>query len=152
VIRIAAFVLADAATVREGLLNVLGAGVNVLIRPSYPAELGVPLVALLELEPEDMKAHTVEVTIQADSTALTRVEVRIDTGVSGPFGDLPAYVPLVVPVADAVLPGAGRYEATLTVDDQLLAVLAFRAELAPDSIEQPSEPRMPSPTDLPPFM
>lgn len=41
------FVMCDRATVREGLLHILGAGVSRLGRPSLPAPMGVDLAVLL---------------------------------------------------------------------------------------------------------
>ncbi len=153
-IKVAAFFLADAATVREGLLNVLGAGVNVVVRPTFPAPLGVPLVAVLEVEPDDRTTHQIVVSVQADATPLVQVQVQLEGGASGPFADLPAYVPLVLPVGDARLPQPGRYEAALAIDDQLMSVVAFRAHQSQGAGEQrPQQPGVgTSPTDIPPFV
>jgi hypothetical protein len=46
-------VLCDAASIREGILNVLGAPITRVYRPELPAALGVSLAALFVFEAED---------------------------------------------------------------------------------------------------
>ncbi len=61
--------LCDAATVREGLLHVLGGGVTKLSRPDYPAPLGVQLAVRVTGEwSEASGTHKLEVAlVDADS-------------------------------------------------------------------------------------
>ena len=51
---IQAAILCDSATVREGLLHVLGGGINRLYRSELPAPLGVALALLVAFEPEEV--------------------------------------------------------------------------------------------------
>ena len=56
--------LCDAATVREGLLNVLGAGITRLHREQFPAAMGTQLALLLHSNAKEMgKPHKLLITI-----------------------------------------------------------------------------------------
>ena len=51
--RLAMAILADAANVREGMLNVLSAGVSEMWRKDFPAPFGAVLPLLIELDQKD---------------------------------------------------------------------------------------------------
>lgn len=59
--RIGAAFLADAVTVREGLMHVLGGGVTAIYRPSFPASLDVSLGVLLYARGESGTRGTYEI-------------------------------------------------------------------------------------------
>ena len=64
---VVAALLCDAANVREGLLNVISAGVTRLWRPTVPAPLGVTLALVMELDVDEIRLpHEVQVTITND--------------------------------------------------------------------------------------
>lgn len=50
--RIESAILCDSATVREGLLHILGGGVTRMWRPELPAPLGIALALLIDMERE----------------------------------------------------------------------------------------------------
>lgn len=61
---VTAALLCDAATVREGLLHVLGAGITRLWRAELPAPMNVALALMIELEHETVTLpHEVHVRI-----------------------------------------------------------------------------------------
>ena len=49
--RVDTCLLCEAASVHEGLLNILGGGVTVVTRPEYPSELGLSLAIRVMLHP-----------------------------------------------------------------------------------------------------
>ena len=59
--------LCDAATVREGLLHILGGGITRLNRPSFPAPLGAALALQISVHPTEASvSHRVEAIIQGE--------------------------------------------------------------------------------------
>src|SRR5207302_2267086 len=59
--------LCDYASVREGLLNILGGGVNRLWRAELPAPLNLSLALMVDLHPQEVGApHELGITVQDD--------------------------------------------------------------------------------------
>ena len=114
--------LGDSATVREGLLHVLGGGINRLWREEYPAPLGVTLGLLFEVHPTEMDSeHTLEVVmIDADGQEIGNVgadfAIAPDPDKGRPGETL--ILPLVVPLQNVMLPGAGAYSVEVLIDGQ----------------------------------
>lgn len=130
--------LADHATVREGLLHVLGGGINRVIRDPLPAPLGAMLALMLQPDdPDDLlRTHDLEVTIRhAESESLVAKAVMTlhgATSAPGPLSPVSVAVPLqVVPVAET-----GIHRVTVSLDGEQAASIELEvvkaAEPQPD--------------------
>jgi hypothetical protein len=76
-VEIASALLCDAATVREGLLHVLGGAITRLWRPELPAPFGVVLAVVIEATQDELEnPHEVHVLID-------NVDGRIGEGMGG---------------------------------------------------------------------
>ncbi len=132
-------VLCDAASVREGLLHVLGGGVTLLTRDAFPSRMGVTLAILVDMEVADDAAHTLTVKIRPQGDQQTIAEVRGEFGVGPDSGaealddPLSPMIPLVVPLVDLPLPKPGRYELGVSLDDAPEYILRFDAVAPPDN-------------------
>lgn len=127
------FLLADAATVREGLLHVLGAGVNIVRRPSYPGPLGLSLAILFEVSSDGEPQHAIHVRLTGDDDILLAEVVATTTELPPPpTAGLPALVPVAISLNAVLLPRAGRYRIGMSVDGEPAADLAFDAQQATD--------------------
>lgn len=119
--RIDTALLCDAATVREGLLHVLGGGVTRIHRPGYPAPLAPLSVALRILvhPTETDRKHDLEVRLQGeDGQQLAKFEVEFGIGDPGqlqPGEQVSLPLPLNMP-QEIVLDRAGRYSFELLID------------------------------------
>ena len=111
-------ILCDSATVREGLLHLLGGPINRLWRPNLPAPLGVALAAIVEIEQSELDVpHEIRATISNDLGVLAEVAggfqvgrpPRMETNELG-------YAPFVMPLQGVVTNAYGRHVLTLTVD------------------------------------
>ncbi len=126
--------LCDAATVREGLLHVLGGGVTKLSRPDYPAPLGVQLAVRVTGEwSEASGTHKLEVAlVDADSeqVALFGADLTFQQDPE-PDRELPFSGAFVVPVQAVPLPAPDVYRFIVRLDGAEAAVVPFRAELPP---------------------
>lgn len=127
--RVAAALLCDAASVREGLVHVLGGGLNLLRRHAFPASLGVTLVFVPEV-PEDEATNNHKVTVRVRERGGTEEVARVD-GEWAPdsdpeHADLPSYVPLVIPLNQVAVPQPGAYELVLELDEEEVAVITFK--------------------------
>lgn len=129
--RIDTALLCDAATVREGLLNVLGGGITVVAHPAYPADLGVVLALRIMVHPTEMaSSHRLEILIQGeDGEQITKVDAEV--GVGDPTG---------VPPGDEgemliawnfpgrpKLPSPGRYSFEILIDGNHQTSIPLRA-------------------------
>lgn len=134
--RVTTVMLADAATVREGLLHVLGGGINRLVRDPLPAPLGATLAMLLQ--PDDAadlaRTHDLEITIQhtrsEGKSPVARALMTLSKAASAP-GTLPP-VALVVPIQSVPIVEIGDHKITVSVDGSEVATIEFDVLKAPD--------------------
>lgn len=128
--RISTALLCDAATVREGLLHILGGGVSVMGRGEYPAPMLVQLAILIHQHPTELgRAHVLDVIVQqADGgrVAEASVEWLTPPEAARTLGELAQ--PVVLPLQDVGLPAAGSYSVELLIDGHHQASLAFEAQ------------------------
>lgn len=136
---IVAAILCDFASVRAGLLTVVGGGVTRLWRDEYPAPLGVFLAVMLECSTEDLRRpHELQVSvITADGAQLAHVQGGFATE---DMGDLDpgetTLVPIPLSLQPVGVPGPGRYSIHLSVDDDHHQTLAFRVAPRPVTPQQ----------------
>lgn len=131
-IRISTALLCDAATVREGLLHVLGGGITVLGRTAFPARMRVDLGLIITAPSEYAAAtHRVVITIARtgpDGDESIALEGQLAAVELDPESDDPWAMAAVVNLHEIPLAGPGRYRLTISVDDEDTDVeLFFRA-------------------------
>ena len=138
--RIAIAVLADAANAREGLINVLAAGINRLARPQYPAPMAAQLVLLAELSVADVAGSDgfeVDVRIQGpDGSEVARAEAQIgyDSQVAVESGKA-VHVPLVLDLSNALMPEPGTYQISAQFGSLGGTSFEFYMETTPVAVE-----------------
>jgi hypothetical protein len=125
---VAAALLCDHATVREGLLHVLGAGITRVWRDEFPAPLGVGLAIVFELHQDETgRPHELAIHVR-DEDGGGVAEVK------GAFGadknpTLAVHERILVPMAFNLQPAQiekhGNYEITLLVDGQFKRSIQF---------------------------
>lgn len=135
-----AAILCDAASIREGLLHVLGGGITVLGRESYPAPLSASLALLFELTEVRSEGEIHDVHIRAhrigdDGRSLFELHTRLQIE-PGSTSDMIQSVPLLFNLTNAGLPEPGSYEIEVSVDNVTSTSVRFNAALAdlPDAI------------------
>jgi hypothetical protein len=128
--------LCDAATERDGLLNVLGGGITVATRPEFPAPLAMTLALRILVHPTEVNSeHKIEMLLQdADGGLVTKVDVGLgapDTPPDLPPGEEPALVlPWSFP-GNPILPHAGRYSIEILIDGVHQRSVGFTAQTPP---------------------
>ncbi|HUR77920.1 MAG TPA: hypothetical protein VMZ22_08225 [Acidimicrobiales bacterium] len=129
--RVASALLCDAATVREGLLHILGGGITRLHRSEFPAPMQVTLVAQVVLTPSEIAfEHDVSATIQTeDGEVVVQANGHLEAGEPNPLLEPGESVilPLVINLTTVVVPVPGGYSIEIAVDDVHQASLTFRA-------------------------
>jgi hypothetical protein len=110
-VQLACALLCDAASVREGLLNILGGGVTRLLRQSFPTPFGMTLALGVNLLPDEIAGtHHVEFRLYRvghEQIAAQRLEFTLQPpAVMEPTED--GLVVFAVPL-EATLPAAGIY-------------------------------------------
>lgn len=128
--------LCDAATTREGLLNVLSAGITYIARPQFPAPMGISLGVLFEAERSEVgSAHTMSVVVRApgglDTLAQIDAELVLDQPTDEVETDMPLYLPVGFSLLGVLVPSPGRYDVTITLDENVIDVLPFTAKRVP---------------------
>ena len=129
--RIDCALLCDAATVREGLLHILGAGITRAGRPAFPAPVDLTLALRILVHPTELnRPHELEVRLQgADGEGIGGFVIGFES--DNPGGLEPGEhvsLPLpIVPPPDAQLPGPGRYSFEVLIDGVHQATVPFIA-------------------------
>ncbi len=127
---IGAALLCDAATVREGLINVLGGGIARINRVEYPAQLQASLALVVLLHRlEQAKPHELQIVVQdADGKELAEAIGGFE-GTAGPDADSTerAYVSLALPIAQVQLAGPSMYSVEISIDGHHQRSISFRA-------------------------
>ncbi len=128
--RIGCAVHCDAATVRDGLLHILGAGVTRVSHPSYPAPLGTALALQIVLTPEEARdRHVTEVRLVGpDDQVLFAGAAEFsaqDPDALRP--DEEASAPITLPLQALPIPAAGRYSFEITINGEHAASIPFQA-------------------------
>lgn len=140
--RFAVATFCDAATTRVGLLNMLGAGINLISRDQWPAPLGATLAFMLEVLPEEAKPDDVlgfSVELRAVGFGSEPI-ATVEGGFTGAFSftpDAPLQLAAVLPTEDILLPAAGRYRCSVQIVDGPRADIEFTAVTAPEGMQVP---------------
>ncbi len=123
--------LCDAATVREGLLHILGGGITRIARPEYPAYVGMTLALRILVHPTEAdRQHQLEVQLlSADGARIVGFQAQF--GINDPSVLMPGEqisVPLpITPPPQIQLPAAGTYSFEVLVDGVHQASVPFMA-------------------------
>jgi hypothetical protein len=128
-VKVTTALLCDAATVREGLLNVLAGGVTRLNAPAYPYQYQGALAAVFTAHPtEAAKEHDIQVIVQSeDGQRLVELGAQMQ---AQPGPDLQPGEEMVIPAVlnfGIALPAPGRYSFEMLIDGIHQATVAFRA-------------------------
>ena len=131
---IACALLCDAATVREGLLHVLGGGVTRVNSPQFPAPMNTALALEISVHPtEGGNDHQLQILVQTeDGSRIAELGAAFNVS-ADPSGDTQPgeqfNVPLVVPLQMVGLPVAGGYSVEILIDGTHRRSIAFWAVL-----------------------
>jgi Family of unknown function (DUF6941) len=123
--------LCDRATVREGLLHILGAGITTLGRPSLPAPMEVDLALLLTPDQVDelVGSHEVSVIVSSDDgTRVAESKLSFTIGPMDPVPDPLPSVPFSVALRNIILSAYGHYTVQVGYDDVRLEENRFVVE------------------------
>jgi len=129
--------LCDAATVKgDGLLNILGGGVTVTRRDSFPSPLGLHLAMRIIARPAELShAHKIEVLLQdEDGHQVTKVNIGVGESPPPPDVEIPPGEEISLPIAwtfpgRPMLPHPGRYSLEILIDGSHQASVPFNAVL-----------------------
>ena len=111
--------LCDAATVREGLLHVLGGGISAMGRTEYPSTMQASLAVIVHLHPTEITTpHVLRVLVQnADGGDVAHIDVTIDaTQLQADFPTRDIVQPIVIPLQNVTLPAPGDYSVEVLID------------------------------------
>lgn len=132
--------LCDYATVREGLLHILGGGITRIWRDTLPAPLGAALSVQIEMrQEEDSVPHEVRADVwdrNKKSIAQVAGGVQYGGGARLEKGELHT-IPLALPLHPVGVEKYGRHEVRINVDGGPITVLSFWV-LHPDEQQMPA--------------
>lgn len=115
--RMAIATLADAASVREGLVSLLSAGVTQLNRSEFPAPMGANLVLVAEMsamEAKEVRELLIRVGIEApDGSRIVEFEGRLEAvPASSLISGQSVQIPVVLDFTNLQIPMPGTYVVT----------------------------------------
>lgn len=119
--RVTVAMLCDAATVREGLLHVLGGGVTRIWRGEIPAPLGVDLAVVVNMSQDEHDVpHAVRaVVFGRDGEPLIEVGGEVSYSGGGRLEEGEEHsIPIVFPLRELGVPTYGRHVIDLSVDGE----------------------------------
>lgn len=138
-ITLGAAVLCDSASVREGLLHVLGGGITLLTRPDFPAPIACDLALTLYLA--DLKierqVHTVAAKCFRDGASEELFGFELELDLDPTTSAIPGSVQsasLVLPMSMMGVPEPGGYHVDVTVNTEPLTSVRFSAVLQPQTV------------------
>jgi hypothetical protein len=138
--RIDTCLLCDAATVREGLLNILGGGITHAVRQEYPAPLGMSLAMRIMVHSTEITGpHRIEVMLN-DEDGQRVTNFHVDVGVPDETEIPPGLEPEIMFAWDfpgrPMLPHPGKYSFEVLIDRTHHLSVPFSAALPPDGGDQ----------------
>ncbi len=131
-------VLADAVTVRDGLLHLLGGGITTLMRPQFPAPIGARLALTVYFQ--FPTGHRDTITFGAlcrSSSGETMFEIEGGIDVESTDGDVISSASIAVPLENAGVPSPGNYSIEVTINGEVQATVPFRAQLVDPGMMYP---------------
>jgi hypothetical protein len=139
-VKVTTGILCDFASVREGLLFVVGGGITRVRRAHYPAPFGCSVALLVELHQMELpRPHELELRVvgpDGENVASIKGGFQASGPVDLDIGEnLP--IPVVVDLRGAELAKPGRYNVEASIDGSHQLTLSFRATLLP-AMEGPS--------------
>jgi hypothetical protein len=130
----------DATHEREGLLGILGGGITVINRESYPAPLAADIAAQLQLT--DVSAgDSISVTLSITHADGEPVEIE-DLDFKASFDNSAELLslPLTINARDMKIPRSGKYKISISSADGPLSAVDFIAlEVQPATDEMAPE-------------
>lgn len=132
----------------EGLINVLNGGITRLVRPAFPAPLGLILVALIEMPTDHIGEKPIPVVITVTSPDGTETFARIQGTLVPkpnwqPDPEGVATTPLLFNLAGVLLTKPGRYKVNGTIagkDTQSIAFEVVAGEMRTVTTVRPEAP------------
>ncbi|MCU4184869.1 hypothetical protein K6U06_10905 [Acidiferrimicrobium sp. IK] len=135
--------ICEAATLHDGLLNLLGAGITRVGRTGFPSPLGLQVAAMATVVPADvpqLQSFSLDVTCLLDGESIGNFRLRgePEPPSDGWDGQTAVMLPLVVPLP-FILQRAGSYELKVTfatqtdVAEEDVMVIPLSVVLAPTS-------------------
>jgi len=144
--QVAAAFLCDAASVREGLLHVLGGGITRVWRQEFPGPMGMSVAMLLELHRQELnRPHELSITVMGEDGQSV---AEVKGGFQAPANpNLEVHEGLLVPMTldlrAAAIPAAGAYTVDISIDGEHRRSLRFSARPASELLEQQRQQRPP---------
>lgn len=123
-------IFCDCATVREGLIHILGGGITRIYRDQYPALMGLHLGMTIHC-PAELAGKTQELALilnDSEGQTLSRANLTLTVNAQGPVdAQEEILVPLAAGFQNQVLPKAGSYDLELNLNGKPLRSLRLRA-------------------------
>lgn len=134
--KIRAAVLCDFATIRQGLLTIVSAGVSRVHSPMFPCPLGVHVALMLELSPDELGInHEVRVVLTSPTSAVKLAEVGASFEIGGPVSaGEHSLLPLVFNMRFAPINAPGQYDLKVIAGRETEVISIWYVDEPPSAI------------------
>lgn len=143
--RLAMAVLADAANVREDLMNVLSAGITTVGTAELPGKASLALCLMLEVTGEELandgarEVHIAIVDRDADEV-FVEIEGRVSWSASSAGSQ---YIPMPLDLSGVTFEKAGAHFVAVHIDDLGLVTIPFTVAAPPVDDASPASEDLP---------
>jgi hypothetical protein len=132
--------LCDVAVVRENLLHILGAGITVFRRESYPSAMACTIAVSIQFTSveEQLIPWSIEVRIgnldhDDEGFVVFQHDVKPErTAPPGPDDNLPTNIPVIIDGSSIGIKEPGRYKLYVRLSGEEVATVRFDATLETD--------------------
>jgi hypothetical protein len=131
-VKLQSALLADAATVRDGLLHMLGGCITQVGRESFPAPLGITVAFVLRIDRSEPEDTNLMVEIEfPDGSVQPLIGGVLPAVPEWDDRSPPAHVPIAIPLQGLAIPEPGRYRIVFKLNDEEVTDLPFVALQGP---------------------
>ncbi len=126
-LRLQALLLSDYANIREGLLNVLSAGITRVKMHTYPGTINVHLAMVVFLPPDQVGVeHHADISLKYPEKAVEISKVGVKFHPNGDrFPGEGLYLPITIPLTNVVFPEPGQVDIQVSLDGNPASDLTF---------------------------
>lgn len=133
--RVTLATLADFASVRNGLLTIVGAGINQMTRASFPAKIEAWMPVMIEIEGDSIETTLSLNVVDSDGKVVASMAGALQADAVDEVREEFGYICLAIDARELAISGPGHHVIELRLGDSLEATVHFYARQVDVDVE-----------------